>query len=372
MASIRIQRTFRERLERRALYGVPRSVAKLFFGQKDTWIDAGRHAEMGLPLLLSQIASIMQEKVHSDEKSRNRNRDPTALPAFAYDFFLQRYGNRAMAERATHDMYDGMRHHVGGQLRVRLFALFCGIRKGIGGLEPEEIDMLQSPEAIEFYLGCLRIISKHITRAAHGKAQAALLFPCTDHDDSGRSRAPRVVLVETAREIFAPMMDEHKNRVLDEVRTLGLKKKEGETKAAEGEGEGEGGSGDAAAAAVPSEAAPEAPAQPPTTTTQAAEGEEPDDGLVDVDNFLWMAMHEWYNELERREERMKAMLVANDTDMDNVISFDEFTSLMRQAKPDEEYSAAELTRMYREAAQLSEPGDTLEHDEFMAVAKSWA
>ena len=55
--------------------------------------------------------------------------------------------------------------------------------------------------------------------------------------------------------------------------------------------------------------------------------------------------------------------------MDNVISFDEFTSLMRQAKPDEDNSAAELTRMYREAAQLSEPGDTLEHDEFMAVAK---
>ena len=48
MASIRIQRTFRERLERRALCGVPRTVAKFFFGQKDKWIDVGRHAEMGV------------------------------------------------------------------------------------------------------------------------------------------------------------------------------------------------------------------------------------------------------------------------------------------------------------------------------------
>ena len=51
----------------------------------------------------------------------------SAQVEFVYDYYLQLYGVREVAERELHSLFSGVRQYATRHPRVRVFALFCGI-----------------------------------------------------------------------------------------------------------------------------------------------------------------------------------------------------------------------------------------------------
>eukprot|EP00976_Prorocentrum_cordatum_P112259 1195503-Prorocentrum_minimum.AAC.4 len=88
----------------------------------------------------------------------DRERNPrVSLPVFVYDWHLNRYGLRNLAEMNLMDMIASTRHWAGSSLKVKLFGQFCGVVRSDHS----------TLEHLNFYLYCMQVLS----------ANVALLFP---------------------------------------------------------------------------------------------------------------------------------------------------------------------------------------------------
>mmetsp|Transcript_27238 Transcript_27238/g.59485 ORF Transcript_27238/g.59485 Transcript_27238/m.59485 type:complete len:1001 (-) Transcript_27238:277-3279(-) len=107
--------------------------------------------------ILKIIAQIYTEKIVVDQVD-DRERNPrVSLPVFVYDWHLNRYGLRNLAEMNLMDMIASTRHWAGSSLKVKLFGQFCGVVRSDHS----------TLEHLNFYLYCMQVLS----------ANVALLFP---------------------------------------------------------------------------------------------------------------------------------------------------------------------------------------------------
>uniref|UniRef100_A0A6U6B6K6 EF-hand domain-containing protein n=1 Tax=Guillardia theta TaxID=55529 RepID=A0A6U6B6K6_GUITH len=67
---------------------------------------------------------------------------------------------------------------------------------------------------------------------------------------------------------------------------------------------------------------------------------------IDVDHFLLFIIEEWKQEVERSEERLRALFVASDADGDGNLDFEEFAGMVARIQSNKEHR--ELLRMYSE------------------------
>jgi hypothetical protein len=67
---------------------------------------------------------------------------------------------------------------------------------------------------------------------------------------------------------------------------------------------------------------------------------------IDIDDFLDFVIHEFTQETQRSEERLRALFVASDSDGDGNLDYDEFLSMIQHTQTDKSHSS--LVRMYSE------------------------
>ena len=79
------------------------------------------------------------------------------------------------------------------------------------------------------------------------------------------------------------------------------------------------------------------------------------DGSVDTDKALQTLLNQWAELQENREVELRKLFRAGDVDLDNVLTFDEFFSLMhsKHVKTPPDFSDELITIMYRQAVNLS-------------------
>jgi hypothetical protein len=104
--------------------------------------------------VLQSLAQIYIEKISLDTPTITGNHSfTTPLPEFVYEWHLERYGLRKLAETNLMDLVSSARSFAKESRNCRLFTRFCGLmddpaRRGGGAY-------------LDFYLSCLRCISPH-------------------------------------------------------------------------------------------------------------------------------------------------------------------------------------------------------------------
>lgn len=85
----------------------------------------------------------------------DRERAPRmGLPEFVYDWHLNRYGLRRLADANLLDLIASVRHWAGGNLKLKLFAQLCGLVPSVYG------DDTRQP--LHFYLHCMRVVTTNV------------------------------------------------------------------------------------------------------------------------------------------------------------------------------------------------------------------
>lgn len=77
--------------------------------------------------LLHTLSQIYLAKMKCDREDDRQGRTHQNMSEFVYDFYLQLFGLREVAEQELHYLFTNVREYASKHPRVRLFALFCGI-----------------------------------------------------------------------------------------------------------------------------------------------------------------------------------------------------------------------------------------------------
>eukprot|EP00232_Nephroselmis_pyriformis_P027291 CAMPEP_0182853870 /NCGR_PEP_ID=MMETSP0034_2-20130328/934_1 /TAXON_ID=156128 /ORGANISM="Nephroselmis pyriformis, Strain CCMP717" /LENGTH=823 /DNA_ID=CAMNT_0024984655 /DNA_START=77 /DNA_END=2544 /DNA_ORIENTATION=- len=103
-------------------------------------------------LILRTICQIYTEKIEADRADDLANVPRTTLPVYTYDWHLNRYGLRTLAEINLLDLVASVRHYQKESIKIRLFAQFCGLQNK-GDADRNGLDSLN------FYLGALQVLT---------------------------------------------------------------------------------------------------------------------------------------------------------------------------------------------------------------------
>jgi hypothetical protein len=77
-----------------------------------------------------------------------------SLPLFVYDWHLNRYGLRNLAEMNLMDLIASIKHWAGSTLKVKLFGQFCAILRSENS----------TVEHLNFYLYCMQVKEAQIVK----------------------------------------------------------------------------------------------------------------------------------------------------------------------------------------------------------------
>ncbi|KAK3248245.1 hypothetical protein CYMTET_42280 [Cymbomonas tetramitiformis] len=106
------------------------------------------------------ISQIYCEKITIDQVDDREGNPRTPLAEFCYDWHLNRYGLRNLAEMNLLDLIASVKHYAKECLKIKLFAQFCNLAG----------ERMHTLEHFNFYLYCMQVISSNVS----------MLFPDTE------------------------------------------------------------------------------------------------------------------------------------------------------------------------------------------------
>ena len=329
VAAIRIQRVWRRVLSRSQ--GVPLVMRSLMDKDFVAPPPDGLKARP-IPWLTSRLAMVFQEKIIQDARADRNHNMRTPLKEILYDFYLYKFGVRRIAERELHELFFNVRRHYKDHSRVAMFSNFMSMTAeleradvdksetatkkepsaaSIMGATMTKKDWLQTSEALDFYLRLL--LSINSACATKKVAPSGTLYPGKPLEvRKGKSSLPLDVISDVVRRIYG-----------------------------NGDGNGDYGLG---------------LSQEKIAIISMRVRELVDtDGSVDTDKALQTLLNQWAELQENREVELRKLFRAGDVDLDNVLTFDEFFSLMhsKHVKTPPDFSDELITIMYRQAVNLS-------------------
>ena len=328
VAAIRIQRVWRKVLSRSQ--GVP-LVMRSLMDKEFVAPPADGLKSRPIPWLTSRLAMVFQEKIIQDARSDRNHNLRTPLKEILYDFYLYKFGVRRIAERELHELFFNVRRHYKDHPRVAIFANFMsmsaeleradvdGDKKkkkeesaaSIMGATMTRNDWLQTGEALDFYMRLL--LSINTACATKKVPPSGTLYPGKPMEvRKGKSSLPLDVMSEVVRRIFG-----------------------------DGDGDGDYGLGMSQ--------------EKLAIITMRIRELVNTDGAIDTDKALSVLLNEWSELQENREVELRKLFRAGDVDLDSVLTFDEFYSLMhsKHMKTPPDFSDELITVMYRQAVNLS-------------------
>eukprot|EP00753_Platysulcus_tardus_P001313 PLAT11262.2.p1 GENE.PLAT11262.2~~PLAT11262.2.p1 ORF type:complete len:1619 (+),score=780.24 PLAT11262.2:653-4858(+) len=336
MAVLRIQRAFRARLCASA--GVPLAMRPYMM----RGYDARRRDNLrSLRWVLLSISHIYSEKMHTDFQDDSAARPRTLLPLFVYDYHLRRYGVRSMAEEALHDLFTAARKYALINYRACVFCLLTGISAAEFGDGSGSVSTILSGGSTAAGRGI-------VTLRSAAAADSALRGSAEERKDAVSDRARRIAVTEqrTADALFR-----HEDALAFYFKVLFMvtKHKPGASPTLFPEGEHAQLTKEQVVKLIEELFTHLEPAEQNALMTTVEELQA--SGELTVDSFLWLAMMEWRRECQKRHTRLVNLFRAGDVNLDNVLSFDEFSAIIADIAPDT--PPLRTLRMYRDATSTS-------------------
>eukprot|EP00002_Diphylleia_rotans_P038003 TRINITY_DN8575_c0_g1_i2.p1 TRINITY_DN8575_c0_g1~~TRINITY_DN8575_c0_g1_i2.p1 ORF type:complete len:697 (+),score=160.41 TRINITY_DN8575_c0_g1_i2:140-2230(+) len=288
-------------------------------------IFKGSGNQIATKTLLKLISSIYQEKMNADDIDDKMHHPRQPMPEFIYDYFINKYGLRQLAEGHLVNMLTTLTQYKGDNSRIQVFANFCDAipnERRYPKFAPDFYlhiyrQLLYSPVGTTFAETDDGIIWTPLSRAL------AIFQVISSHLEPEEGLAHLKILNSLAVD------------VTDELATLVAVKtrKPGEREE--------------------------------TITLRPGPKKIPNEKVIDLDKLIFLILEEWKNETKRTVSYLESMFHAADVSGDGLLQPDEFHNLIQYVDPF--CTERQVARMFSGTIKTCEKGIDLET--FLQVAK---
>eukprot|EP00002_Diphylleia_rotans_P011854 TRINITY_DN2335_c0_g1_i10.p1 TRINITY_DN2335_c0_g1~~TRINITY_DN2335_c0_g1_i10.p1 ORF type:complete len:889 (+),score=186.16 TRINITY_DN2335_c0_g1_i10:45-2711(+) len=286
----------------------------------------GGNPGLSTKALLKLITNIYQDKMAADDVDDKIHHPRQTMIEFVYDFFINKYGLRPMAEGHLVNMLATLIQYRGDNIRIVMFANFCGVL-------PEEVSYPKY--AIDFYLQ----IYKQLYYSPIGTTYA--------ETDDGVIWTPLARCIAIFNGISAHLDNETRELYAGKMGAMGVELQEELT------------------TLVPVKVRKPGD-DVESISMRPGRKKVPSEKVVDIDLFIFACIQEWISETNRTMAYLEAMFFAADTSGDGLLQPDEFHTMIEYVDPFT--SERQIMRIFSDVLKKTEEG--IDFLTFLQVAKA--